>query len=53
MTNNGFRKKEDCEAKCITSNVKRNFICFKEFLKNRYNFKVFARLENCTNATAN
>jgi len=22
MTNNGFRKKEDCEAKCITSNVK-------------------------------
>ena len=51
-TNNGFRKKEDCEAKCNTSNIKRKFICFKEFLRKRYDFIVFARLENCTNAIA-
>ena len=52
MTSNGFRKKEDCDAKCSTSIVKRKFICFKEFLKKRYDFKVFPRLENCTNAIA-
>ena len=33
LSNNGFGTKEDCEAKCSTSNVKSTFIHFKEFLR--------------------